>query len=252
MCASFRKRMSKPKASVSIALRGDAVSLGKELRGTVHVASEEEFEADEVRVEITGVAPHAISSEDGTRDKVLWLIVERVSGPLHFRPGLRQEFPISVVIPVTPCFRRYGMPSRHFTQGILGRIISGRLRSVEKWLEKHPEWRGKIRWSVKGVIAVKGRRDVTTQVDFTVPLPPLTRDEKESIRKKARFHLAAFVLGLPLILVGLYARAQVWVFERVEIWGPIFIVGLLLFMFGLSSLLPRIQALRTKEKSPKS
>jgi len=88
---------------------------------------------------------------------------------------------------------------------------------------------------------------VTSHVDFTVPLPPLSREEKESIRKKARFHLAAIVIGLPFILI-VYIRAQVWVFERMEIWGPVFIAGILLFMFGLSGLLPRIQALRTKKK----
>ncbi len=242
--------MSKPRASVSIVLREDTVSLGRELRGTVHVTSEEEFEADEVRVEVMGVAPGAISSDDGARDMMLWLIAERVSGPLHFRPGFRQEFPLSVVIPVTPCFRRYGMSSRHATGGILGRFISWRFQSLGKWLEKHPEWRSKIKWRVRGVVAVKGRRDITTQVDFTVPLPPLTFEEKRSIRKKTRFHATAVVIGLPLILIGFYARVQVWVFEGMEIWGPIFIAGILLFMFGLSGLLRRIQALRTKKNGP--
>lgn len=253
MSVSFRKRLTKPKASVSIVLSKDTVSLGNELRGTVNVTSEEEFDADEIRVEVTGVAPNAIpGGEDSPpRDKMLWLITERVSGPLHFRQGFRQEFPLSVMIPVSPCFKKYGMPSRGITTRILGWLVSPGLHVAGNWLQKHPEWRGKIIWAVRGVVAVKGRRDVTTQVDFTVPLPPLTLEEKESIRKKAKFHAAAVFFGLPLILIGLYLR-EVWAFERMEIWGPIFVIGLLLFMFGLPGLLPRIKALRTKKNSTKS
>ena len=45
--AGFFKR---PKATVSIVLSKDTVRLGEELTGTVHVTSEEEFDADELRI----------------------------------------------------------------------------------------------------------------------------------------------------------------------------------------------------------
>ena len=89
----FFKRATKPKASVSIILSKDTVSLGEELTGVLLVTSQQEFDAEEVRVEVTGVAPRAIPDGEGGRDDcTLWWILERISSPLHLTPGYEQEF----------------------------------------------------------------------------------------------------------------------------------------------------------------
>ncbi len=236
------------------------------MTGTIHVASEEEFDADEIRVEVSGVAPNAIPARFGDQyptasDKILWAIFERVSGPLHLRPGFRQEFSFKVIIPSRPCFMKYGMPSSaggflggklRWLSSLLDRIppSTGAHEDPESWLRKHPEWRNKIEWTAKGVIAVKGRRDVTTERgrSFEVPLPPITLGERISIRKKTKFRAAAVIFGLPLALIGLYLR-EIWGFQRMEIWGPMMIVGLLSFVWGFPGLVSGIRALRTKEET---
>lgn len=258
------KRATKPKASVSITLSKDTVSLGKELSGTILVTSEEEFDADEIRVEVSGVAPKAIPARFGDEyptasDKTLWSVVKRMSGPLHLKPGFRQDFPFKVLIPARPCFIKYGMPSP--VGGVLGRELGwlprlldrippsrGAHEDPESWLLKHPEWRSKIKWTANGVLAVKGQRDVVARTGFTVHLPPLTLGEKRSIQKKTRFKAVAVIFGLPLFLVGLYLR-EIWAFENMLIWGSMIVIGLFSFVWGFPGLVSGIRALRTKEEA---
>lgn len=53
---SLKERVTKPKASVSIVLSKDTFSLGEELAGTLHLTSEDEFDADEIKVVVFCVA----------------------------------------------------------------------------------------------------------------------------------------------------------------------------------------------------
>lgn len=48
----FFKRLTPPKASISITLDKDTVDLGEEVKGTVNVTSEEEIDAEGVRVQL--------------------------------------------------------------------------------------------------------------------------------------------------------------------------------------------------------
>lgn len=250
------KRRSKPDATVSITLSRHTVSLGNELTGTILAASEEEFDADEVRVEISGFAPNAIPPSFGgeystSSDKILWSICERVSSPLHLEPGFQKEIPFKVLIPARPCFMKYGMPrSVGWFSRLLDKIPFSREthKDPESWLQKNPEWRSKIQWKAKAVVAVRGRRDVASSIDFEVPMPPLTFGEKRSVRKRTKFQAVAVIFGLPLALIGLYLR-EIWSFQHTEIWGPMMIVGLLCFVWGFPGLVSGIRALRAKEKA---
>lgn len=248
------KRGSKPKATVSITLSRHTVSLGNELTGTILVSSEEEFDAGEIRVEISGFAPKAIPPSLGEEystasDKILWSICERVSSLLHLEPGFQQEIPFKVLIPARPCFMKYGVPrSVGWFSRLLDKIPSSRgtHKDPESWLQKNPEWRNKIQWTAKAVIAVKGRRDFTSSIDFEVPMPPLTFEEKRSVRKRTKYQAVAVIFGLPLALIGLYLR-EIWSFQHWEIWGPMMIGGLLCFVWGFPGLVSGIRVLRTKE-----
>ena len=58
-----------PKASVTVTLTGDTVILGEELSGILHVTSERELDAEELRVEIYGNE----SSRDLGVDAARWV-----------------------------------------------------------------------------------------------------------------------------------------------------------------------------------
>jgi len=167
MVGFFKKikmRVTKPKAKVFIALDRNVVGLGEELTGTLHVTSEEEFDADEVRVEVKcwSRTKNLVHTKEGWEEKettqILWSTKERVCGRLHLTPRYKEEFPFKVKIP------HYAPPT-----------------SLE------PDRR--IRWEAKGVIAVKKRPDVTTKsigvevVRWTTPTvtaPPLTTKEAQT------------------------------------------------------------------------
>lgn len=237
--SGFLKRATKPKANVSITLNKDIVSLGEELTGTLHVISEEEFDAHEVRVEVTGVAPRAIADSYGASDKILWLIVERASGPLHLAPYYEREFPFSVKIPARPGYVRNGKP---WLGGILMRALgatgldwlSKSRQAPPSWLQERPEWRNKIEWTIRGVIVVEARRDATsTKVSFNVPLPPLTHEDKTYIQTKIKRQ--GFKRGIPLLFIGTIILLMIWRFYGLEDLAGIrpWPILLFLFLFGV-------------------
>lgn len=201
----------KPKASVSITLSRDTVNLGEEITGVLYVTSEEEFDADEIRLIVVGFVPNAIPYGGGADMCALWKIIKRESGPLHLTQGYRQEFPFSIKIPVRPNSRTKG-------------------KDGVEWLKVNPDWRSKIKWEAVGVIDIKRRRDVASSTSFHVPLPPLTEEEKKYVqRRDAKTKVAlilfigtiCFLMGL--ILYTLFAQVPN---ERT--------FGIVLTLFGLS------------------
>lgn len=240
--AGFFKRATKPEASVSIILRRDTVGLGEELVGVLLVKSLEEFDAEEVRVEVTGVAPGAIpDGEGGRNDCTLWWILERISSPLHLTPGQEEEFHFRVKIPESPRLMRYGEQWRR--RGFRGRL---KVTRDADWLSKNPEWRNKIKWTVKGVIDTKGRRDVASSINFKVPMPPLVEEQKRYIqmRDMQRKAAATILIGIVFFFVGLILCVRSFI-------SPIFaqdpnerIAGMVTSLFGLSLIIVGIYKYR--------
>ena len=145
---SFLKRikdkLTPPNATVVLKLDKDFFALGETINGTLTVASQGDFAATEVRCEI-------LCTEEAKRrrrvyDERLRHEVERevwesatlysakpaVKGPTNMYNGYSGNFPISVNIPAA------GRPT---------------FKSVDN----------KVVWSIKGVIAVDGRPDVTSR-----------------------------------------------------------------------------------------
>jgi len=161
----LKERVTSPKASVSLKLNKNSYVLGEKLEGTLTVTSEEEIDATEIRAELrceekkktikyeteTRTLPGG-KVETQTVPREVW-VTETIfsenpqgSGPLHLSVGYRGEFPFSTSIPAG------GQPN-----------YSGGDRSVT--------------WSIKGVIGVKGRPDVTSSTSniqvVTVPVAPV-------------------------------------------------------------------------------
>jgi hypothetical protein len=140
----IKDKLTPPEANIALKLDKDFFSLGETITGTLSVTSQGDFAANEVRCEIQ-------CTEEAKRlrrvyDERLRHDVERevwetatlysakpaVKGSMNVYNGYSENFPLSVNIPAA------GRPT---------------YKSVDS----------KVTWSIKGVIAVDGRPDVTSK-----------------------------------------------------------------------------------------
>jgi hypothetical protein len=147
----FTDRLTKPKATVSLKLGKYSFTPGDKLEGTLTVSSEEEVDATEIRAELRceekkkeivhttetitlsggGHETRPVTKEEW-KTRTIFSENPQGSGPIHLPAGYRGEFPFSTTI-------AGGEPN-----------YSGGDRSVT--------------WTIKGVIGVKGRPDVTSSI----------------------------------------------------------------------------------------
>ena len=141
---SFFKRFKKPKSSVSLTIPKTTFELGEELKGEITVSCREEFDATEVRAELRCIEKREKEvwrydarekrrvRQQITEQNTLVSVNPKASGKLHMIPGFQKTFPISVNIPA-----------------------GGR--------ETFHDRKTSVTWSIKGVVAIKGRPDVTSE-----------------------------------------------------------------------------------------
>jgi hypothetical protein len=139
----FFKRFKKPKASVSLAIPKSTAGLGEDLKGAITVSCEEEFDATEVRAELRCIEKRRrerwVYNERRRRNvrQVYWDNATlhssdpKASGRVHIVPGFKKTFPIKVNIPAG---------GRESFDGIDANVS----------------------WNIKGVVAIDGRPDVTS------------------------------------------------------------------------------------------
>jgi hypothetical protein len=158
----FFKRFTKPKASVLLTLSEKTIDLGDDLQGTVAVSCEDEFDATEVRAEVRCIEKRR--RERWVYDKksrrkirqVYWDIAilhsdnPRLGGQLHLVPNFKKTYPLNVNIP-----------------------IGGR--------ESFDGLDASIKWSIKGVVAIKGRPDVTSE---TIELQVIKASARSAPKEK--------------------------------------------------------------------
>ena len=163
---SFFKRLKKPKATVALTIPKSTLELGEDLKGAITVSSQEEFDATEVRAELRCVEKRRRErwEYDEERDRevrhVYWdkatlhSADPKASGELHLIPGLKKTFPIRVDIPAGGRESFDGLDSN-------------------------------VTWTIKGVVAIKGRPDVTSKtIELQVIRPavvPTAAREKEVV-----------------------------------------------------------------------
>jgi hypothetical protein len=160
------KRFKKPKSSVSLTVPKSTFELGEDLKGAITVSCEEEFDATEVRAELRCIEKRRkerwVYDEQRRRNvrRVYWdeatlhSANPKTSGKLHMIPGFKKTFPISVNIPA-----------------------GGR--------ESFDGLDANVTWFIKGVVAIKGRPDVTSEtIELQVIRPaagPTAVKEKEVV-----------------------------------------------------------------------
>ena len=163
----FKDRLVAPKARVSLQLTKNTFELGEMAEGTLAVSSEEEFDAKEIRCEIECVeeAKRMKYVNDPTLNRQVMREVQEsaalysakpvFAGPMHITPGFTQTFPCKVSIPAG------GRPT---------------FKSIDS----------KITWTIKGVVSIDGRPDVTgpaTEIQITPPSASPVVREKEIVRE---------------------------------------------------------------------
>ncbi len=161
----FTNRLTAPEATAQLKLTNYSVSLGDNLQGTLNVAAREDFDTTEVRCEILcseqarvlkNVYDPALKTEIPKMVEetvVICNLKPSISGPTHFSNGENRDFPISINIPAgaTPT-----------SQNIDRRVT----------------------WTIKGVLAVDGRPDRTSQTSEIQVIEPTVQAtiQKEVIR----------------------------------------------------------------------
>ena len=134
-------RFKAPKASISVIFETPAFSRMGPLEGKLSVSSSEAFDADELRIEIwvtewTKATQQKKSGEqtipvEAEQTTVLHRGKNAVAGRIQITEGFNQDFPFSIPLPA-------GVPPTYRSQNV------------------------RNTWMLKGVIAVKGRPDVTS------------------------------------------------------------------------------------------
>lgn len=150
---AFKDKMTPPKASVWLKLDKDSFVLGEDAKGFMTVSSEEDFDATEIRCEVNCVEEakrirrvyderfHVHVDRAVMETETLYAGKPAVSGPIKLSKGYSGKFPLSINIPAG-CRPTY--------------------KSVDNM----------VTWSIKGVIAVDGRPDVTSTITEIQVLQP--------------------------------------------------------------------------------
>ena len=148
----LKGRFTKPKSSVSLTIPKSTFESGEDLKGAIVVSSQEEFDATEVRAELRCVEkvkkeklvrkyeynPRTRRRERVEEMREYWETATlhsanpRASGALHLTLGFNKTFPFNVNIPA-----------------------GGR--------ESFDSVDASVTWSIKGVVAIDGRPDVTSE-----------------------------------------------------------------------------------------
>jgi hypothetical protein len=163
----FKDKLTSPKAKISLQLSKNSFALGENAEANLAVISDEEFDAKEIRCEIQCVeevkrVKYVYDStvnrnilKEAQESATLYSAKPSASGPLHIAQGFSQTFPLSISIPAG------GRPT---------------FQSIDS----------RVTWSVKGVIAIEGRPDVTSssiEIQVSQPSATPTIKEKEIIRE---------------------------------------------------------------------
>jgi hypothetical protein len=163
----FKDKFTAPNANVQLKLTQYSVALGENLSGSLTISSMEDFEATEVRCEISCVEKARVIRQEYDpqlkrslpreveESSVLFAAKPALSGPLHLANGETRDFPLNTNIPAG------GRP----TYQAIDRSVS---------------------WSIKGVVAVDGRPDVVSKTAeiqvIQMAAQPIVK-EKEVVRE---------------------------------------------------------------------
>lgn len=159
------EKVTPPKVSLKLNFNDSVFFLGRDIKGELIVYSEEEFDSEEIRCEVQCVesakVQKRIYNPSLKRDVItevwesatLYSVKPSLSGPLHISKGFSSKFPFNIPIPIT-------------------------MKPTSKSVDR------RVTWTIKGVVAVKGRPDaVSPTLEIQVAQPPAAPVVKEVIHE---------------------------------------------------------------------
>jgi len=162
----LKDKLTPPNASAVFKLNQYGVTAGQNLEGTLQVSSNEEFDATEIRCEIQCTEEAKVTKRvydpdlrrevdrEVRESATIFAAKPPITGPIHITTGTK-DFPVSVNIPST------ARPT---------------YQSIDR----------KVTWTIKGVVGIDGRPDVTSRIAEIQVAPPSASPvikEKEIIKE---------------------------------------------------------------------
>jgi hypothetical protein len=163
----IKDKLTSPQATVTLKYGKSSYATGENFVGILSVSSWEDFDAKEIRCEIQCVeeakkmkrvyeeALHREIDREYWDSATLFSAKPALNGAMHLNNGFAQEFPFSINIPVSGPASSRSMDHR-------------------------------VTWTVRGVIAVNGRPDVTsttTELQVSPPSASPVITEREVVRE---------------------------------------------------------------------
>jgi len=162
----FTNKLTAPDATVHLRFDNYSIILGNNLQGTLNIVSKEDFETTSVRCEIDCVERAKVIKNvyDPALKRSIPRVVEEscviysakptLSGPSHFSKGEARALPVNVSIPAGA-------------------------RPTYAGVDRN------VTWTIKGVLAVDGRPDKTTDIsEIQVLMPAPTVQAQTSVQKE--------------------------------------------------------------------
>ena len=161
----FTNKLTAPEASVQLRLSNYSVVLGENLQGNLNVTSKEDFETTEVRCELACTEKAKVIREvyDAALKRSIPRVVDEsaviyctkpaLCGPTHFANGENRSIPITINIPAGERPTYSGVDQR-------------------------------ITWTIKGVLAVDGRPDKTTEICEIQVIAPTIQAQAVTVQKE--------------------------------------------------------------------
>ena len=161
----FTNKLTAPDASVQLRFISYSIVLGDNLQGSLTVASKEDFETTEVRCEIACTEQAKVIREvyDAALKRSIPRVVEEsvviycakpaFSGPTHFTNGENRVIPVNINIPAG---------ARETYSGVDRRVT----------------------WTIKGVLAVDGRPDRTTETSEIQVIAPTVQAQSATVQRE--------------------------------------------------------------------
>lgn len=162
------KSLRAPNGSISITIGKDNFSLGENIEGTLTVTSQEDFEAEEIRLEL--VAFERLRPGGGFIHDNLENSESRMYSPINQNAPTSASVDYSMYRGQVKVNQRSRIPVG-FNQQIPFKIqIPSNLGPTFQGIRKDGRWLQRV-WDLKAVIAVGGRPDIDTHRAINVSIP---------------------------------------------------------------------------------
>jgi hypothetical protein len=160
----FTNKLTAPEASVQLRLSNYSVSIGENLQGNLNVTSKEDFETTEVRCELACIEQAKVIREvyDAALKRsiprvvdesaVIYFAKPQLCGPTHFANAENRSIPININVPAGAKPTYVGVDRR-------------------------------VTWTIKGVLAVDGRPDRTTETCEIQVIVPTVEAQKVTAQR---------------------------------------------------------------------